>query len=95
MPKPNETEVIPTNLVPPMNPERTGDGTEPLDNIDVARTYLAFLERLDIGDGQKVFHEVEADVERAGRAVFAAFAGDDTERKGLLDTILQSFASEE
>lgn len=68
-----------------------GDGIE---TVDIAKTCLAFLERLDVGDGKKLFREVEEDLENAGRMVLTAFAGEDDERKSLGDTILQAFASE-
>lgn len=83
-------EVIPTSQAPtiPAGPESG------IEELDLAKTCLAFLERLDVGDGKKLFHEVEADVENAGCMVFAAFAGEEDERKSLGETILQAFASE-
>jgi predicted nucleic acid-binding protein len=93
--------VIPTSQVslnnPPAGSTKTSDIPEATldETIDIAKTCHAFLEKLDMGDGRKLFHEVEADVENAGKLLFKAFAGDDEEKKSFQDTLLEAFASKE
>lgn len=65
------------------------------ETIDIAKTCHAFLERLDMGDGRKLFHEVEKDVEGAGKLLFQAFAGDEEEKQSFKDTLLAAFATKD
>lgn len=94
--------MIPTSQAPNLNSQPAGSTEQSevpeasLDEtIDIAKTCHAFLEKLDMGDGRKLFHEVEADVENAGKLLFKAFAGDEEEKKSFQDTLLEAFASKE
>lgn len=63
------------------------------ETVDLAKSCHALLERLDFGDGKKLFHEVEGDIEKAGGLVYDAFTGRDDE--GLKETILRFLARDE